>query len=454
MPLTPTPPGLLATSLPIIGMTAFVRTSLMLCYLPFAITGLGLDDDASGQENLPPVNVIRVRQAKARSSYPLLGTVMPRRASTIGCAVDGRVRELLVTRGERLNQGDPIAQLQTDVATIELAAARAELRLSEQQLGELKAGSRQEDIAEAAAQMEAAGAIAQRAASQLKRMKQLVASRAASEDEVDIAIAEAESTKLFHQAAIIAQERLIAGPRVEQVAQAQAQVDLRGEQVRLLEDRLNKHTIVAPFDGYVTMEHTEAGAWVTSGGPVVDLIELDVVEAEVAVPAAQVVSLRPGQSIRVECPERAAALFVGQLERIVPAASTRARTFPVLIRLENQIDDGVPLLMSGMLVRIELPVGPPTETLLVPTDAIVLDGDRHAVFVVEPDAAGQAGVVRRVSVQLGVADGDWVAIQGELDVDQLVVTRGNERLTAGQQVAVKEQQLASGEIGGPQDGDS
>ena len=37
--------------------------------------------------------------------------------------------------------------------------------------------------------------------------------------------------------------------------------------VAALEDRLRKYTIVAPFAGFVSAEHTEAGAWIQQGDP-------------------------------------------------------------------------------------------------------------------------------------------------------------------------------------------
>jgi RND family efflux transporter MFP subunit len=422
------------------AMTAF-RSSL----LWLAIVAIGELNAAAqgkgGKDELPPVTVRPVRSGLSNSTYQLLGTVTPSRTTTIGYALAGRLRTLHVTRGDRLAAGEAIADLQTDVAKIEIASAKAELRLVQQQLAELEAGSRDEDIAEAKARMDAAAAIARRSSSQLSRIKKLVQSRASSVEEVDVATAEADSSDQLLRAATIAHQRLVAGPRIEQVAQAQARVDLQIEQVRLLEDRLKKHTVVAPFDGYVTTEYTEAGAWITAGAPVVDLIELDTVQVEVAVPAAQVVALRIGQSIRVECDQRPGELLVGQLERIVPAADTRSRTFPVLVRIKNRIDDGTPMLMSGMVVRIDLPVGPETESNFVPTDAIVLDGFRQSVFIVDvngpaSDGKPQRGAVRKVPVKLGAADGEWIAIEGALKPNEMVVTRGNERLRTGQTVEV------------------
>ncbi|MCA9135903.1 MAG: efflux RND transporter periplasmic adaptor subunit [Planctomycetales bacterium] len=436
------------TAIPSFVSTAGCRppaATLMLAATVF-LSGLssGQSDAQSAakkkNETLQAVCVCQVRVGESNSAYQLLGTVTPSRRTTIGYAQSGRLRTLHATRGKRLAVGDAIADLQTDVIQIEIAAAKAQLRLVQQQLAELEAGSRSEDIAEARAKMEAAAAIARRSASQLNRIAKLVQSKAASVDEVDVARAEADSSKQLLEAATIAHARLIAGPRVEQVAQAKARVDLQQEQVRLLEDRLKKHTVIAPFDGYVTTEYTEAGAWITAGDPVVDLIDLDSVQVEVAVPAAQIVTLRVGQSIRVECEQRPGELLVGRLEQIVPAADTRARTFPVLVRIENRIVDGIPLLMSGMVVRIDLPIGPETESMFVPTDAIVLDGTVQSVFVVDgetTDSDGkQSAAVRKVPVKLGVADGAWIAISGDLDAEAQVVTKGNEGLADNQIVEV------------------
>lgn len=417
--------------------------------LPFAIaiaaflsSLAAIRHPACAQDSLPAVNAVKVRSGTSKASYQLLGNVAPKRTATIGYAVPGRVRQVHVDRGDRLERGDKIADLQTDVIKIEIQAAKAQLRLVQQQLAELKTGSRREDIAEARARMEAAFAISKRSASQLKRLERLVVSRAASGDELDVASAEADSSRQLYQAAKIALDRLIEGPRPEQIAQAQANVDLQTEQVNLLEDRFSKHTLIAPFDGYVTSEFTAAGAWMTAGGPVIEMIELDTVEIEVAVPATQTVGLKPGQSIRIECPSRPDELLIGKLNRIVPAADTRARTFPVLIEIENRFDDQVPILMSGMVVKADMPIGRETQENFVPTDAIVLEGEKQSVIVATPESSASeydkptAATVRQVDVELGIARDGWIAIRGDLKPGELVVIRGNERLTDGQQVEV------------------
>jgi multidrug efflux pump subunit AcrA (membrane-fusion protein) len=116
----------------------------------------------------------------------------------------------------------------------------------------------------------------------------------------------------------------------------------------------------------------------------------------------------------------------------------RSRTFPVKVRVENEITAAGPLLKSGMLARVVLPTGKTQEALLVPKDALVLGGrEGPVVFVFQPDTANHTqGTVRPVVVQLGVAEGSWIQVSGALEAGQRVVSEGNERLRPGQEVVV------------------
>ncbi|MEM0926830.1 MAG: hypothetical protein AAGJ83_12390, partial [Planctomycetota bacterium] len=195
---------------------------------------------AAPQEPSKPsrVTVTPVRMGTKGTSYEMLGTVVPRRTATIGFALAGRVKTLMAERGRRIESGELVCELQTEVVKIEIAAAKAELRLAEQQLAELASGSRDEDIAEAKARMDAAAAIARKAKSQLARVTRLAEARAASVEEVDEATSDADSTARLLEAAEVVHQRLLAGPRPEQVAQARARVDLQRERGKCTREEL------------------------------------------------------------------------------------------------------------------------------------------------------------------------------------------------------------------------
>ena len=123
---------------------------------------------------------------------------------------------------------------------------------------------------------------------------------------------------------------------------------------------------------------------------------------------------------------------------VVPQADTRSRTFPVKIRIQNEIDDETgPLIKAGMLARVTLPTGPQSEALLVPKDAIVRGGKSPIVFVGDPSSPGSSqGKVRPGPVSLGVTSNSLIEVKGSIKTGELVVVRGNERLRPGQDVNV------------------
>ncbi len=408
-------------------------------------SGLGLQSTLSGQSaDIKPVIVATVTEQAVNTGYRVVGSVAPLRTSTIGSAADGRVEQFLVEVGQAVESGQPLARLRTRTLEIELAAAQAELDLYNQLLLEKENGARIEEIAEEEARVKGARAAMDNAQAQLRRLESLSTSLAASEADLENARERLNLAEAAHAATVAVLDRIRKGPRVEQIAQAKAQVELQTQRVLLIQDRIEKHTILAPFDGFVSAEYTEIGAWISAGDPVAQIIQLDEVEINAPVTADYATKLRRGTTIRVEFPELPHKLLTGTIDRIVPVAESRARTFPVLIRMKNEIADGTPLLLSGMLARVDLPAGRQANLPLVPKDALVLNERDRAVFVVDLDkdrSSGglMTGVVRKVAVELGVALGNKIQVSGELSAGQLVVVVGNERLVPGTRVSIVEQ---------------
>ena len=407
----------------------FVRSHLLVClifgFLSCMLCATGNAQDAK------LVGVAKVTLADARSGQRVVGTVKPLRTSTIGSAVDGRVGEFMVNDGDLVTKGQTLAQIRIETLQIEQAASQAELSLATNRLEELTNGSAPEDIAEADANRRMAATSLKNAASKLQRIQAL--GSAASGVEIGDAREEATTAKFSLMATEALLERIKNGPRKEQIAQATAQVELQKQRLNQITDRIKKCTIVAPFDGFISSEFTEVGNWINRGDPIVQVIQLDEVEIHAPVTAEAVVRLQKGDVIRIEFPEIPNEIFTGTIDRIVPVAAARARTFPVHIRLKNRIENETPLLLAGMLARVEVPVGQRKSLPLVPKDALVLNGKDRFVFVIESTGESE-GTVRKVSVDLGVAVDDRIQVIGKLKVGDLIVVEGNERLVVNTKV--------------------
>jgi RND family efflux transporter MFP subunit len=387
------------------------------------------------QASAKPVVVAGVIEKEISTGQTFVGTVQPTKRATVGSAVSGRVIEFPIEIGDRVEEKQMLAQILTETISLELAAAEANLELRKAELLELENGSRPEEIEEAKAQLFTAQARNEYAQSRLKRSETLFQRGGVTEETLD----EIRSLASSAQQAINEAEanyRLVqAGPRKEKIAQARAQVAAQAAEVSRIKDQIKKYTVVTRFAGYVVAEHTEAGAWVNQGDPVADVVALDEVDIETYVPENSIPFVRVGEEVRVEIPALPNELVTGKIVAINPQADTRARTFPVLVRVKNELGDGGPKIKAGMMGRAVLPTGPVRKALLVPKDALVLGGQRPMVYVAGPDPMkSDVTVVRPVPVVPGIASGSLIEVDGELRVGQTVVTLGNERLRPGDAV--------------------
>ncbi len=409
----------------------------MVCGPVLSLTAWG-QKPSSDEKPASPVTVSRVQEREIGGSQTVVGTVQPARRSIVGSPIDGRVMTFPVENGDRVSQGDVLAQLRTQTLEWQLAAARAEQKLRDQELAELKNGTDPEQVANLEARMKATVSQREYADAQFKRIQSLFdRGQVTTQTRLDEARSEALAAEQDFIGAKALHDLAVRGPREERIAQAEARKEMQVALVEQLEDQIARHTIIAPFDGFIVAENTEVGQWASQGDPIAEVVQLSEVDVRANVPEEQVASLRKGQKVTVNIPGAPHQIWEGTVHRIVPQADVRSRTFPVDIRIINSIEDDIPVLKAGFLATMQLPTGATQRATLVPKDALVLGGVQPHVFVVELSAVDKTiGVVRPVEVTLGMSDGMTIKVNGMLTPDQLVVVEGNERLKPGETVRI------------------
>ncbi len=383
------------------------------------------------------VSPVVVRQ-NVEAGQSFVGHVHPIRRSVIGSAVDGRVVEFKVNAGDYVTAKQPLAQLLTKQLEIQIAGAEADLKLKTSELQELQNGARPEEKREANAKMAAAQAAYDYVQLKLQRTKALFERNAVSEDELQDDVSKALAAAQMYEAAKAAHDLVIAGPRAEKIAQAQARELIAQEEVNRLKDLLVKHTITTPFEGYVVAEHTEVGQWIKSGELVAEVEELTEVEVEAQVLENYLDFVKLGSNARIEIPALPGELFVGQVSAVVPRGDPRSRNFPVMVRLKNKFDSSNhPLVKSGMFARVWFPVERRESVLLIPQDAVVMGGPVPIVYAAVRDAPGAATAkAKLIPVTLGSAFDDYFEASGPLEPGMELVIEGNERLRPEQPVRI------------------
>jgi HlyD family secretion protein len=344
-----------------------------------------------------------------RSYVTASGELVAERYADIGSTVMGRVVELPVVEGQRVEQGELLARLDPVQARSELEAAQASIRALEAEAAGL---ADQEAVARA--ELEVAQARAREAAASFERRNALFDEDLLPASELDIARAANESAAAQVEAARSAVARgessLEAARR--RVAQARAQAD----RVR---DLFEKTAIVSPIDGVVSRLQVREGEMVVIGiqnqpGTVLmtvsDLAELN---AEVKVAEADVLRVEVGQGATVALEALPGQSFDGRVTEVgasalpVLAAGAAAREFRVEIRLEEP----APGMRPGLTCDAEILVAERADVTVVPLQAVVLRaGERGAetqgVFTVDE------GKARLVPVETGILGGLDIEVTG------------------------------------------
>lgn len=204
---------------------------------------------------------------------------------------------------------------------------------------------------------------------------------------------------------------------------AKARVLQEKSRLGAAKQRLAYTTIKAPFDGVVTQRLSNLGEVVANGTKVIQLVEIENLEVTAQVPLTVFQYLQKGSELDIKSPLGDAKATV---KSVVPVADIRSHLME--LRLAVQASDWP----VGLNVRVAIPSGPSSSQLVVPRDALVLRREGNAVFRINGENKAE-----RVPVGLGVASGEVIAIEGDVQAGDKIVIRGSERLQPGQAVAIK-----------------
>ncbi len=377
----------------------------------------------------PPAPVTTARAEEGAFTKPLrvTGTVEALASTTLSSEVAGYVAELKVEEGDTVSQGQVLAQIRALPHRLAMEKAQAMARADRERLRELKAGTRREDLAVAKANLAKSKATASMARKQHTRSLSLQKRQIVSDEEFDQAYERLEEGQAEVAVRQAVYDRALAGARKEEVAAAEARAAASRAAAALARDRLERTTIRAPFDGVITVKHTEVGAWMAVGDELFDLEKNQKVRIRVDIPEAFYNSIPLGSEVSMTFDSVPNATFVGKVTKKIPRARGRSRAFPVKVELDNL--DGQ--LATGMLARVSLKT--PNEgqkSVIVPRDALVPRGPKQILYRVQ-DKEGKP-VAELIEVKPGRYFGEAVEVFGKLRAGDRVVVRGNERLRPGQ----------------------
>lgn len=348
----------------------------------------------------------RAQTAQAGSSSKTLlnasGYVTARRAATVSSKVTGKVVQVSVEEGMKVQQSQVLAKLDSSNVEAGLRLAEAQLESARALLEETRPNL---DFAER----------------ELKRFTDLSKTKVVSDSD----LRKAEMEALALRARIVSRT---------------TDVTIRERDVEQWKQQLDDTIIRAPFGGVVTSKNAQPGEMISPmsvGGftrtGICTIVDMSSLEIEVDVNESFINRIQPQQPIEATLDAYQDWKIPGKVIAIIPTADRQKATVKVRVGFD-QLDDRI---LPDMAVKVAFHAvengkpASPGSTVLVPKGAVQNIDNRDIVWIV------RGGKVERRAVTIAQTTGDQSTIAAGLNGGEKVVVNPPAGLTDGAKVSEK-----------------
>ena len=388
---------------------------------PWERLGASLSTETAAAVHPARTVTVVAPQREAAGTVVLPATVQPWQSARLYGRVSGYVKSWSVEMGQSVEAGEVLAEIDTPELDQELAQAEADLQAARVAVAQAEA-----ELAEGEAILNEAEAEAVRseaelslADKQLQRREQLVARQALTREDLDLAIRDQKARTAEVSAAEASVKRQTANLETRRaiVESRKAMVHSREAIVRRLTQLQAFKRIEAPFAGVITRRNAEIGSLVTagssSGAPLFDMVQLDRVRVQVAVPQTEAQGIAVGTAVTILVPEAPGLSHSGTVTRTSESLDSATRTLLVETELSNA--DG--RLKPGLYTQARLATASGSDHWLIPNSALRMQVDGPHVVLADPH-----GRLTIRPIELGRDHGTLVTVlSGFNGTEQLVV---------------------------------
>jgi HlyD family secretion protein len=366
-----------------------------------------------GSTKIDPSKLAKVEKGDLAKSVVATGKVEPITKVEVKSKASGIVKKLYVEYGDRVKQGQLLAQLdkleiqaQVDQSRAALLAAQANLKGAEADYERAKVDAEGPDVP-----------LLQRAYQRnLEMQKSGVVSQSALDDaEKDYKLAVNKQNVARAQVTVLAAK----------IAQSQAQVAEDQANLKQLEEQLSYTDIVSPIDGIVLSRDVEVGDAVSSilvlgssATLVMTIGDTSKVYVKGKVDESDIGRVYLGQPARIKVESFKDKTFNGVVTKISPMGVEKdnVTTFEVRVSIDNATGE----LKAEMTANAEIILEEHKNVLQIPEGAIIYDKDRKASVEV-PDPKGKDGQTK-VAINIGISNGAKTEVlSGLKEGDQVIL---------------------------------
>ena len=409
---------------------------LVICLVGFALyRGWALTQKKAAPQRTKrgdiPVQVSPVVMKPLVYSISMTGDIAPLMQVDLFPKVSGYLERIYVHIGDRINQGQVIAQIDPTDYLNKMREIEAKVAQARALLTEIETGARAEELRQAEESVRQAHSRFENARLHYERVtllfkRQVISKKEADAAEMEYSVAEAQLAASQQQLKLLRE-----GARKEVRDATQAKLK---EMEAILEQertRVKDTKIVAPFSGEISRKYVDAGALVSPSSPptpLVNLVHTETLKIVANVQEKDVPLLKVGIKVKIRVGAYPDRIFEGRVEKINSALDLATRT----LQAEIYIPNTGRFLKPGMLSNVEMVLLEKPEALVIPKEAIIETGGEMIVFIAE----GKQAV--RKTVTLGYEQDRMVEVLKGLDKGSLLIIKGQQLIKDGSTIRVVE----------------
>jgi len=394
-------------------------------WLTGAIVVVAVMLSLANREQSPNVQTAKVKRQNITASITSNGKVEPIAPFVARAQFATFVSKIAATEGQAVHKGQLILALDDATVRAQLAKARADLLTAQAQLRNAQAGGSPEDLAQIDGDIRKSQIDVATLQKQQEELKQLVAQKAATQDELD-----ANQSKLAQAQTALdtAQQKKAALAAAASVNLQSAQLEAQRDQdlIRSYEDDVRTSTVTAPSDGTLYSLPVHSGDYVQVGETLAEMADLSHVRVRAFVDEPDLGWLAPGEKVDIAWDALPGRAWTGITETVPKQVVQRQvrSVGEVLCSVDNSKLE----LLPNVNVDVKIEVRQRDNVLSVPRGAVHANGAQHYVFVVE------GGVAHKRNVDVGVANASEYEIISGVKEGEVVAIGGDTVLRDGMQV--------------------
>lgn len=374
-------------------------------------------DRPPGEETLPLVRVVAAELRKVQAKIETTAYLEAEHTVTVFSRVAGRVVEVPLDEGQRVDKGQLLARLDAREAqaTFDQTQVQLEQKKVQHQLAKLEADATEHRENQAAIELE-------KATTDLQRHLDLDSEFVSPRDIDDARYARSKADDSLKVAQFNTRKARL---DVEAAAQAVSEQQARLEEVRLHRE---EHEIRAPIGGVVSQRFVKGGEAIQTATPLFEVVDMSQLISYLDRPQKELGLVEHAKTVLFTAEAYPDREFSADIDLVAPVVDRSTGSFKIRVRVRG---DDAAILRPGLFIRARILTEDDREALMVPKTAVIPDGEDAIVFFVR-DPVGNRGKARRLRLETGLEDdtavecrnrglkglrpGDLVIVSGQQDL--------------------------------------